>query len=73
MAQGDWLRLLEGLDLDRLSAEQAIQEIQRIADSTLRNMHSSYYIERLEAISTLAGIVAKRPGWLGAGHGLENR
>lgn len=56
----EMFRLLEGLELEKLSAGRAIQEIQRIADKTLSDMASVYYVERLEAIAELARIAAAR-------------
>lgn len=59
---GEAFRLLEGLDLDRLSAQQAIGETRRISDGTLKDMSADYCLERLEAISQLARIAAERTG-----------
>lgn len=50
--------LLEDLDLDRLSAAEALREIQRIADATVKEMSPGYYVARLAAISQLATIAA---------------
>ena len=61
------LRLLEGLALERLSTEEALREIRRIAGKTLPNMSPGYYTERIEAISTLAELAAERLGTQGAG------
>lgn len=55
-------RLLEGLDLERLTAEQAIQEVERIAEKTLPDMAAVYYLERMEAIAVLARRAALRIG-----------
>lgn len=56
----DAQRLLEGLALERLSPEEALREIKRIASKTLRNMSPGYYVTRMEAICTLAEIAEKR-------------
>lgn len=51
-------KLLENLDLERLSAEQAIQEIQKLSDNVLPDMSPGYYQKRLGAISILAQVAA---------------
>ena len=61
------LRLLEGWALERLSTEEALREIRRIAGKTLPNMSPGYYTERLRAIATLAEIAAERLGTQKAG------
>lgn len=53
-------RLLEGLDLEKLSAKQAIQEIRRIADNTLPDMTAVYYVGRMEAVAALAHVASAR-------------
>jgi hypothetical protein len=54
------LRLLEGLTVERLSVEQALHEIGRIATNTLGDMSPGYYIERLDAIAALAAAAANK-------------
>ena len=54
-------RLLEGLALERLSPEEALREIKRIASRTLRHMSSGYYVARMEAIRTLIELAEKDP------------
>lgn len=58
-------KLLADLDLERMTAEQAIYEIHRIAKTTLPDMSSRYYEQRLGAIDTLARLAAYRrsQGW----------
>lgn len=56
----DWMRLLEGLKLEKLTAEQAIREIQRIADGTMKDMSAGYYVARMGAIGELATVAAAR-------------
>lgn len=60
-------RLLEGLDLDKLTTEQAIQEIQRIAGKTMNDMAPGYYLERMAAIEQLARAAASRLDETGEG------
>lgn len=60
-------RLLESLDLDRLTTEQAIREIQRIADRTMNDMAPVYYVERMEAIAQLARLAAAKVNEAGGG------
>ena len=53
-------KLLEGLDLERMTADQAIYAIQRLAETAYPDMSSRYYEQRLGAIRILAGIASDR-------------
>lgn len=59
-------RLLEGLDLERMTAEEAVREIRRIVEKTRPDMAAGYYVERMAAIGELARVAA---GGLGDNEG----
>jgi hypothetical protein len=53
-------RYLRELDLNRLTTEAALAAIRELADGTLSQMSSEYYVQRLEAVGMLARIAADR-------------
>ena len=53
-------RLLEDLDLERMTAADAVWHINRLSSNILPQMSPMYYEHRLEAINTLIKMVIAR-------------
>jgi len=56
------LRLLEGIEPHKLTTEQLVAEIKRLATTSLKGASPGYYVDRLEAIAELADVVGRRLG-----------
>ena len=51
---------LASLDLDRMTANEAIREIHRMTERIYPDMSAAYYAELLSVIRILAGIAGRR-------------
>lgn len=47
------MSFLEGIDIQGMKLEELLQTIKILTDDKLDKAHSSYYVDRLEAISLL--------------------
>ena len=53
-------RVLDDLDLDRMTVEDAVYEIRQLSQNVLPKMAPKYYEQRLDAINVLVRIVIAR-------------